>query len=411
MDKADIPMPGCVIWIVNLADIELAYGRSAAHIVVRAVFRRLADLGVAHESVRQEGDAFLLAPVPFVPERSPGGNARDEWAFRVRWALGVPVAVGGRRRVCPAIEVAFANTGEGTGIRSKGSIFAGVSAVRRPPAEPGASWRRAFRRDMATASGLADDLRAGRLGIAFQPVVLIHARSSVLYDELLLRPPGGNAASGTGALEKQGLVWQLDCCMVWTSIDMLGRHPQRSLGCNVSAVSFYPEAWWFDIIAYLRACPSIARRLVLEITETGSLRDVDKALNLLMRLQELGVRIALDDVGVGTCALAFLIDASPDIVKIDRSLLRRAARSRAGKRQLSGLINLCCACSPCVIMEGVENDGDLLLVEGTGVAAVQGYAIGRPTVTPEWVNGVPKYVLPAMAFLQFRSLPPAENAA
>jgi len=58
------------------------------------------------------------------------------------------------------------------------------------------------------------------------------------------------------------------------------------------------------------------------------------------------VKIALDDVGVGPCPLAFLIAASPDIIKIDRSLLRRAVRSRAAERQLHGLIGLCGACSP-----------------------------------------------------------------
>ncbi|MHA3903106.1 EAL domain-containing protein [Castellaniella sp. WN] len=114
---------------------------------------------------------------------------------------------------------------------------------------------------------------------------------------------------------------------------------------------------------------------------------------LMHELQDIGVRIVLDDVGSGFAALPVLAGVQPDVVKIDRSLLEQARQGPAGLASLTRIVRACASRSPCIVIEGVETRADLRLAWEAGAHAVQGYFPGKPERRPDWNQGEPCVVM------------------
>ena len=118
--------------------------------------------------------------------------------------------------------------------------------------------------------------------------------------------------------------------------------------------------------------------LVLELLEDTALDE--QALRNLEELRALGVRLAIDDFGVGHSALSRLLHVSPHIIKIDRSLVNDLAASPVAGRLLAGVVELARSLRTSVIAEGVETAFQMEQLEALHVDAVQGFLIGRPSI-------------------------------
>jgi len=112
-------------------------------------------------------------------------------------------------------------------------------------------------------------------------------------------------------------------------------------------------------------------RLVLEITEGSLMADPFRARQALLRLRELGLRIALDDFGAGYSSLGFLKQLPIDELKLDRSLV-------ADDTVLRSAIDLARHLGLTVVAEGVEDAGTLERLKECGCGIVQGHATGEP---------------------------------
>jgi len=134
------------------------------------------------------------------------------------------------------------------------------------------------------------------------------------------------------------------------------------------------------LISLLRHRRDIARRLVVEITETAALGDIAQSVRFVDTLRGVGCRVALDDFGAGHTSLRHLQILPVDIVKIDGSLvrnLRSRSQSRIFLRHLLGLIN---GFGLTTVAEGVENAEDAALLRAEGIEYLQGYHFGRPAI-------------------------------
>jgi diguanylate cyclase (GGDEF)-like protein len=129
--------------------------------------------------------------------------------------------------------------------------------------------------------------------------------------------------------------------------------------------------------------------LVVEVPENRAYRDRDRAAATMRRLRQLGVRLALDDFGVGYSSLARLQELPPDIVKIDRCFVAPLAEASADTSVLAGMIDLAHRTGAFVVAEGVELPEQLHLLERLGCDAVQGFLLGRP-VSAEEAGRVPR---------------------
>lgn len=244
--------------------------------------------------------------------------------------------------------------------------------------------------DMALATRFYADMREEKIVLAFQPVVLVENHRPVLYYEVLLRWGGADkdikpvsCAPVVQAIERLHGTGRLDASVLWSVLCLLERHPDIELACNISPLSLQHGSWWRLIIAALERAPQLASRLILEITETAAVFDLDAATNLLGTIRKLGCKVALDDVGAGLNTLELARQIHPDFIKIDQSLVHQA-RGRDGLAALHDWIHTSRCISPCVITEGVETALDFQQCVAAGARAIQGYFIEPSCVQPSW---------------------------
>jgi EAL domain-containing protein (putative c-di-GMP-specific phosphodiesterase class I) len=118
-------------------------------------------------------------------------------------------------------------------------------------------------------------------------------------------------------------------------------------------------------------------QLVLEVVE-NELTDM-AAFEASMRLvREQGSLIAIDDFGAGHSNFDRVWRLQPDVVKLDRSLVARAAQERRARRVVTQMVSLLHECGALVLMEGVETEEEALLAMEADADLVQGYYFGRP---------------------------------
>ncbi len=121
-----------------------------------------------------------------------------------------------------------------------------------------------------------------------------------------------------------------------------------------------------------------ASRVVLEVTERESLTSTAALTERLERLRALGFRIAVDDIGAGYSGLTSFTDLTPEIVKIDMSLVRSIHTSKVKERTVSALCSLCHEMGTLVVGEGVETTDERDCLMALGCDLLQGYLIGKP---------------------------------
>ncbi|VWC27569.1 diguanylate phosphodiesterase [Burkholderia arboris] len=215
-----------------------------------------------------------------------------------------------------------------------------------------------------------------RLGFAREPVCRSDLSGGVLYQECLARLRWGESGAlppltFLPRLEALGLMRWFDRLVVSRTIDALRADPAAVFGCNVAAVSAVVDDAWLAIFRRLEREPSVAARLVVEITETGPLNPV-AGRSFVNRFRQAGCRIAIDDFGVGFSALNNLVVGNPDIVKLDRSILSMVKRNAIGRYQFRRLIAFAHEGARHVVVEGVESEIDRQIIVDAGVAWAQG---------------------------------------
>jgi EAL domain-containing protein (putative c-di-GMP-specific phosphodiesterase class I) len=239
-------------------------------------------------------------------------------------------------------------------------------------------------RGLAVGAAVEAALREDRLFFAFQPVVCA-ATGTVDYFECLLRmrdAEGGVVSGGEfiTIIEELGWIGLIDRYVLNKTVQDLAADPGVRLGLNISGMTACDRAWLRSLTSLLRHRGDIARRLVIEITETAALVDIAESVRFVGTLRDTGCRVALDDFGAGHTSLRHLQILPVDIVKIDGSLvrnLRSRPQSRIFLRRLLGLIN---SLGLTTVAECVETAEDAALLRAEGVGYLQGYHFGQPTV-------------------------------
>src|ERR1019366_158676 len=125
--------------------------------------------------------------------------------------------------------------------------------------------------------------------------------------------------------------------------------------------------------------------LIVEITETGLMRDAKRAQEQLIALKALGVRIAIDDFGTGYSSLAYLQQFPLDTLKIDRSFIAGMGESPEGDALIHTLMQLGRALHLETLAEGIEEVAQLAQLQSEGCQLGQGFLLARP-LPPEEVE-------------------------
>ncbi len=355
--------PKFMIVIENLASIAAAYSDGVAGRVLSEIWRRFdAALPVADWDRDQESYGLSLR---FIGKRFDDARI-EELEDAVQAASLTPLVVG-KTKLVVALGL------------SQNEWPTSVSYVQR-----GLNIAQ-YRADMDAAVVAYSSLHSGSAQFAEQPIVAADDQARCLYRERLIRlsdAAGVGVAPGSflPALERLGLTGALDRWVIMDTVRQLEGNPDIFLGCNVSAASLSADLCWSYCLRRLQARPDLARRLVVEVTETALPADAAIAIDFLFALKDTGCRVALDDFGSGFSSIAFARVVRPDIIKIDAIFLAETSETIFGGEMLSSLITMSSCMSSLVVVEGVEDAKCVDAARMAGAQWLQGYHFGKPEI-------------------------------
>ncbi|MBL0160216.1 MAG: bifunctional diguanylate cyclase/phosphodiesterase [Bryobacterales bacterium] len=165
----------------------------------------------------------------------------------------------------------------------------------------------------------------------------------------------------------------------------VGLQPPR-VAVNVSPVQFSCAGFVERVRGLLAESGISGEALELEVTEGTVLRDIEESAARMVELRALGIRIAIDDFGVGYSPLAYLNQLPLDVVKIDRSFIRQITQPSGTLPVVHTITVLAHHRGMKVVAEGVETEEELELVYATRCDAVQGFLISPPVGPDEVVR-------------------------
>jgi EAL domain-containing protein (putative c-di-GMP-specific phosphodiesterase class I) len=218
--------------------------------------------------------------------------------------------------------------------------------------------------------------------VHYQPIVALATGRPVHYEALVRLaddPAAGPLLPGCflPAAERYGLIRDIDRLVLAHVATLLaGRESGPRIAINLSALSVTDPAMLGHVQTALRGIdPS---RLIVEITETAAISDMDRAQAFCRGLSNLGCAVALDDFGAGFCSFQYLTHLPFDYLKIDGSFIRSLPASPKDQLVVRALAGLARSMGMRTIAEYVTDRATLELLESFGVDYAQGYELGRP---------------------------------
>jgi diguanylate cyclase (GGDEF)-like protein len=240
---------------------------------------------------------------------------------------------------------------------------------------------------LAITNGLREAIERNEMTLRFQPIVAAES-GQILGAEALLRWRGAEGdispatfipiAEMTGAIVKIGLWVFRESCRAQTGWQQLWGGQAPYVSVNVSTRQLGEDSLADDFAAILAETKADPRKVLLEITETSLMADVEANLRVLRRLAELGLRVAVDDFGTGYSSLAQLTRLPVNVLKIDKAFVDGIATSEESRMVIRAVIGLGRSLGLKLVAEGVENETQVKELCSYGCDFIQGYFFHRP---------------------------------
>jgi EAL domain-containing protein (putative c-di-GMP-specific phosphodiesterase class I) len=265
--------------------------------------------------------------------------------------------------------------------------YLGLSDTRSPAEEASSAaglhrrpWLERLRR------AIAEDL----FELHYQPIVPLrgrHGNGRAAHYEALLRlddePDGRLIAPGRflPAAERYGLIRDIDRMVLGKVLALLGSAQAPagvSIAVNLSALSITDEHMLAGIESGLESAGVDPGRLIIEITETASISDMERARRFCAGVQTLGCAVALDDFGAGFGSFQYLKKLPFRYLKIDGDFIRALPHSPNDQLVVKALVGVVRGMGAMTIAEFVGDAQTLELLRRYGVDYAQGFAVGRP---------------------------------
>ncbi len=249
---------------------------------------------------------------------------------------------------------------------------------------------RGRRHDLTVARRVQAAMQTDRLSVAFQPIIASATREVRFYECLLrMREPDGVAVPAGAFMrvaEETGLVRLLDRRAIDMAVDELVNDDDVVLAINVSGLTTTDPGWMRCLHARLNGRRSLARRLIIEITETAALHDIEETTRFVAAVHAVGCRVALDDFGAGYTSFRHLKALAVDVVKIDGSFITNLADRPDDYLFVKTLRDLAAGFGLETVAECVETREVAELLAREGVDYLQGYYFGRPEFARPWLE-------------------------
>ncbi len=237
-------------------------------------------------------------------------------------------------------------------------------------------------------------LKAGEFVPYYQPIVdIVSGRLRGAEVLIRWRKPDGtivSPASFVPLAESSGLIIEMTRVLMARVCREagaeIGKRPHSKIGFNLTARHFSNEEIVTDVRRIFSRSPVRLSQVCLEVTERQPLENLTETRRVVAALQELGVRVAIDDVGTGHSGLSYMLKLGVDIIKIDKMFIDALGSDRNSNTIIETLIDLAQNMRMEIIAEGVESFEQVVHLRELGIRSAQGYVFAPP--------------LPGSAFLQ-----------
>jgi diguanylate cyclase (GGDEF)-like protein/PAS domain S-box-containing protein len=384
--------PGFAVLFVDLdrfKSVNDSLGHAAGDALLRAIAARFSSLVRAGDTVaRLAGDEFCLL-IENVADRQGMLDAAE----RVQDALRSPFDVGGRELfISASVGIAVA---EGRDVDAEALLRDADIAMYRAKRD-GSARHAVFDVGMRAEAverlelehELHQALERDELWLAYQPIVRLDDDRVEAFEALLRwrHPSRGTLLPGDFVpfAEKTGLIQALDdlalrgACAQLAAWRASGATDAR-VSVNVSVTQAARGGLDERVLAALEAHRLPPDALLIELTESALMDELDVVVSELERLRRIGVRVQIDDFGTGYSSLGALSRLPIDVLKIDRSFLADLETAPSQQAIVKAIVALARTLGIDVVAEGVESAAQLAFVRSLGCPMAQGFAFARPT--------------------------------
>jgi diguanylate cyclase (GGDEF)-like protein len=381
-----------LVAIDHLSRINESYGFDIADQVIAEFARRLRSRMRGKDTLgRYSGNKFGLVLRDCTPddmtiaaERLLAG-IREEMVPTGAGPIAVTATIGGvtAPRHARSVAEVLGRTQETLDIAK--SKHRGLFLAYRPSIE-----REALRRENVRATDeIVAALNERRIFLAYETVVTAADRRPAFYECLMRIRRGDDSLIAANEIipvaERLGLVRLLDYRVLELAVDELVAAPTLEASLNVSPASTGDPDWWAGLGSLLRTHSGVAQRLIVEITESAAIQDVDETRSFVARVKDLGCRIAIDDFGAGYTSFRNLRKLGIDIVKIDGTFVREMTRSEDDSAFVRTLIELAKRLKLTTVAEWVQSEETARTLEAWGCDYLQGALVGLASTERPWI--------------------------
>ncbi len=249
--------------------------------------------------------------------------------------------------------------------------------------DAGVAFSESLKRTLKEAERFRAMVKTRDFALEYQPIVDL-ATGVTHHFEALARFGSRGPADSIRLAEELGLIGGFDLAVAEKALQQL-RRPGFGLtriAVNVSGASLGANAYVDGLLRLTATEPDIRGRLLVEVTETAAVADIEAAARRLTTLRRAGIRVCLDDFGVGAASLDYLHRLPADTVKIDGRFVRDIATDSRGRDLVSRLVELCADLKMSTIAEMIETEEQADAIRALGVGYGQGWLFGRPASEP-----------------------------
>jgi len=233
---------------------------------------------------------------------------------------------------------------------------------------------------------LHDILGPGGLTILFQPIFEIVGGEAMLFalEALARGPKDSNVECATVLFEyvrRKGKEVEVDrACIARAVATGSGVPGSPAISVNVHASTLERDPTFADFLVETCSTHDMpVSRVILEIVEQQKFWDERAFFDALYELRAMGVRIALDDIGIGYSSHRMLVEVRPELFKIDRYFISDCTGKPSSRAAIESIVLLASRLGGRVIAEGIETMADFETITALGIDLVQGYYFARPS--------------------------------
>lgn len=369
-------------------EINDVYGHNAGDELLMVVSQRLANVLAPGEFIaRIGGDEFLAA-------KKLAGGAKGCEATAFEFASKLAATVSNPVQLADRVMAVGASCGiaifpeDGTSaddltLRADLAMYRAKESKSNEICRYHETMDERSRGRSELALELQDAINRNELELYYQPQINMESGELVGFESLLRwRRPNGRLAAPSEfipILEETGLIVPAGEWVLETACRQAARWPSDlSVAVNVSPVQCNRSDLLTTVADCLRKTGLAPSRLELEVTETMLIGNLEHAVRVLRQLKALGVRIAMDDFGVGYSSLSTLLAFPFDKLKIDRSFTSALDSNEHAATIVRAVIGLSRSLKMPVLAEGVENRKQFAFLRNEKCEQAQGFDIGKP---------------------------------